>query len=127
MVVTENNITHVVKAPFRLVGSCVSGTGKGIAAIGRGIAHVGEKAKLGKSKEWVPEADVRYDGKGKAYRKDDKKMTTKSTTTTTTAQAEAEYKREVKVFDEKGRRLWGDEDSLASTEGGSVVDEKEFT
>ena len=102
--------------------------------IGYGLTRVGEKLKMGKGKQWVAEADVR----GKAVYKDDVKgRRVGSLAEEDEEKSEkreiwhecVEPKRDVQVFDDKndkGRQLWGDEDSLASTvEGGSVVDGKE--
>lgn len=127
--VTEALTIRLVKSPFRLLGGTVSGTGAVIRGIGQGLNRVGDKMKMGRSKQWVAEADVRFDGRGKAWHKDDLKVRSggRLGSSVDVREMQTEYvKREVKVFDEKGRRLWGDEDSLASTEGGSVVDCKEF-
>lgn len=134
MAVTEPVSTRLVKSPLRLVGGTFSATGAVIEGIGHGLTRVGDKLKVGKSKQWVAEADVRFDGRGKAWHKDDVKVRGGGRLGSLVDNEESEkreiwkecVKREVKVFDEKGQRLWGDEDSLASTEGGCVVDCKEF-
>jgi hypothetical protein len=137
---------------LRLVGAGMTGTGHAIRSVGNGMANFGTKIKMGRGKEWVYEADVRYDGEGKDVRKSDlkksavKKSNTKHNTTSTKTCAGAKSstgggnwpesqqkwremigdgtKREIKVFDKKGRPIWGDEDSDADTEKGSLVDEK---
>lgn len=106
-----------------MLGGTVSGTGAVLKGIGHGLTHVGDKMKMGKSKQWVPEADVKFNVSEKAWHKDHSKVQGGGRLGTFVEDVE---KRETKVFDEKGRRLWGDEDSLASTEGGSAVDCKEF-
>ena len=131
--IKEPSLPRIAKSPFRLLGGTVSGTGKVISALGHGLGHVGSKISMGKSRKWVPEADVTFDAEGRATHKDDGGSWDNNAGFRAakkehhgTEKAPAEIQREVKVFDEKGRRLWGDEDSLASTEGGSIVDCKEF-
>ena len=115
VIVKEAVSKRILKSPLRLVGGTISTTGAVFKSLGHGLAHVGDKVALGRAKEWLPEADVAFDRKGKAYK-----------VTAGEGEVVREARKEVKVFDEKGRRLWGDEDSVASTDGGSVVSEKEF-
>ena len=116
-----------MKAPVRLIGGTVSATGAVMQSIGCGLTRVGEKLKMGKGKQWVAEADVsvRVDDRVGASAEEEKEESEKREIWHECV----ERKREVQVFDDKddkGRRLWGDEDSLASTaDGGSVVDGKE--
>ena len=115
--IVESKRKRIVKAPFRATVAIVLGTGSAIKAVGHGIGNVGKGLKMGQSKEWVPEADAkRVNGKyvkmpagedAKGVNVDAKKA-----------------EREVKVFDEKGARLWKDDDWDAQTEKGSVIDEK---
>ena len=123
--ITEPTSKRIVKSPFRLVGHTISGTGKVIASVGHGLGAVGRKMTMGRSKEWVPEADICYDKKGRPSKKKgaDTSNSGNGGELARTASRDSE-KREVKVFDDKGRRLWGDEDSIASTQDGEWVDEK---
>jgi hypothetical protein len=115
--VVESVPRRILKAPFRATAAVVIGTGSVIKSVGLGLGKVGNKVKMGDSKEWVPEADVkcvngRYikvgaNGEEKGVRVEAKKA-----------------EREIKVFNDKGARLWGDEDWDACTEKGSILDEK---
>ena len=50
------------------------------------------RVALGRAKEWVPEADVAFDRKGKAYKRE----------LLVRGEVVKEGRKEVKVFDEKG-------------------------
>ena len=105
--VKEKKRVTIAKAPFRGVGLLVGGTGAAVRSVGQGLSILGHKLKMGKSSEWIPEADVQ-DGKvSKKYATSDVK------------------KEEIKVFNERGEKLWKWEDDDASTTAGSVY-EKEF-
>ena len=116
--VAESTPKRIVKAPFRATGAIILGTGSVIKAVGHGIGKVGKGLKMGESKEWVPEADTKcVNGRylkvgdageeGTGVRVEPKKA-----------------EREIKVFNEKGVRMWKDEDWDTQTEKGSVIDEK---
>ena len=114
--IVESAPKRIVKAPFRATAAVVLGTGAVVKAVGHGIGKVGKGLKMGQSKEWVPEADAKcVNGRyvkigapqGEGLRVEARKA-----------------ERQVKVFNEKGARMWKDEDWDASTERGSVVDEK---
>jgi hypothetical protein len=103
--IKEKKGITLIKAPFRGVGFIVGGTGAAIKGIGQGLCHIGNKVKMGKSSEWVAEADVK-DGKVNNYSAPEAK------------------KEEIKIFSEKGEKLWKWDDD-ASTTADSVY-EKEF-
>lgn len=105
--IRERKRVMIAKAPFRGVGMIIGGTGAAIRGIGQGLCHLGNKAKMGKSSEWIAEADVK-DGE-----------------TNTKHPVSAPAKTEVKIFNEKGEKLWKWEDDDASTTAGSIY-EKEF-
>ena len=106
--VKERKRVMVAKAPFRGIGLLVGGTGAAIRGVGHGLCLLGNKVKMGKSSEWVAEADVK-DGK----------------VIKNTAENLPTAKTEVKIFNEKGEKLWKWEDDDTSTTAGSVY-EKEF-
>jgi hypothetical protein len=106
--IKERKRVMIAKAPFRGVGLLVGGTGAAIRSVGHGLCLLGNKVKMGKSSDWVAEADVK-DGK-----------VVKNNTDAVPA-----AKTEVKIFNEKGEKLWKWEDDDASTTAGSVH-EKEF-
>jgi hypothetical protein len=108
--IKERKRVQIIKAPFRGVGLLVGGTGAAIRGVGHGLCLLGNKVKMGKSSEWVAEVDV----------KDGKKVVKNNNTDAVSAP-----KTEVKIFNEKGQKLWKWEDDDASTTAGSVY-EKEF-
>ena len=116
----EKKRLRVAKAPFRIIGFAISGVGTAVRGGGHGVAKLGDAAKLGKSSEWVPEADVK-DGKkvdwSAKWEKERKDKLVK---------IEKNEKKSAgpKVFNEKGEKLWKDDDSIASTTMGEEVSEK---
>lgn len=104
--IKEKKRTTLLKAPFRGVGFLVGGTGAAIKGVGQGLCHLGNKVRMGKSSKWIAEADVK-----------DGKVGKKNT-------APAAEKKEIKIFNEKGEKMWRWDDD-ASTTAGSVY-EKEF-
>lgn len=106
--VKERKRVMIAKAPFRGIGLLVGGTGAAIRGVGHSLCRMGNKVKMGNSSEWVAEADVK-----------DGKVIKKTTESLPTA------KTEVKIFNEKGEKLWKWEDDDTSTTAGSVY-EKEF-
>ena len=72
-----------------------------VKGVVQGLCWVGEKVSMGKSGQWIAEADLDEDGKIKG-----------------------KGKKEVKIFNEKGEKMWKDEDDTASTTAGSIYDEK---
>lgn len=120
--IKERKRVRIAKAPLRSVGFVVGGMGLAIRSVGHGVLKLGDLVALGKSSEWVPEADV-VDGKkvnwSKVFEKEHKDRLSKI--------EKAQQKVPVKVFSEKGVNLWKDDDSDASTEAGSKeIREKEF-
>lgn len=109
--VTEKKRIQVVKAPFRGVAVVVGGAGLAVKGVGKGLCWVGEKVHMGQRGEWVAEADLDKDGKIKGTGKKDSAVA-------------AGEKREVKIFNEKGEKMWKDDDDTASTTAGSIYDEK---
>lgn len=120
--IKERKRVRVAKAPFRAVGYAVQGVGVAVSGVARGLEKIGEMGKMGKSAEWVPEADV-LDGKKVGWEAKQKELDKR------VKMERAEKKIEYKVFNEKGEKAWKDDDSVASTTKGSdteVVLEKEF-
>lgn len=120
--IKERKRVRVAKAPFRAVGYAVQGVGVAVSGVARGLEKIGEMGKMGKSAEWVPEADV-LDGKKVGWEAKQKELDKR------VKMGRAEKKIEYKVFNEKGEKAWKDDDSVASTTKGSdteVVLEKEF-
>ena len=116
--VVESTPKRIVKAPFRATAAIILGTGSVIKAVGHGIGKVGKGMKMGESKKWVPEADARsVNGKYVKVGRDEEGTGVRVET--------KKAEREVKVFNEKGVRMWKDEDWDAVTENGSVVDADE--
>lgn len=105
--IKEKKRIRVLKAPFRATGAIVLGTGLAIKAVGTGISKLGSKLQMGSSSEWVAEADLGPEGK-----KIDR------------SKPQAEQKKPIDVFNEKGEKNWSDEASIASTDIGSDYDEK---
>jgi len=113
--VKEKKRVRVVKAPFRVTGAVISGTGSIIKIVGRGVCKVGKAMQMGPSSQWVLEADIGPDGKkiGTIKVKDDPVKVEKPS-----------EKKTINVFNEKGERSWSDGASMASTDVGSDFDEK---
>ncbi|EXJ77220.1 hypothetical protein A1O3_10378 [Capronia epimyces CBS 606.96] len=118
--IKERKTVRVIKAPFRTVGFVVEGVGLAVRSVGQGVVKLGELGRLGKSSEWVAKEDV-VNGKkvdwpavfAKEGRAKDAKIEQGCKCTTP------------KVFNEKGEKVWKDDDSTASTTGGDdAVDEK---
>ena len=103
--VREKKRVQVIKAPFRGIAAVVGGAGTAIKGVGKGLCWVGDKVHMGQSGQWVAAADLDNKGKikGKANKADG---------------------REVKIFNEKGEKMWKDDDDSASTTAGSIYDEK---
>ncbi|KAJ9618115.1 hypothetical protein H2204_013162 [Knufia peltigerae] len=106
--VKERKRVRVAKAPFRAVGYAFQGVGVAVSGVARGLEKIGEIGKMGKSAEWVPEADV-LDGKKVGWEKKEKELEKR------VKMEQAEKKVEYKVFNEKGEKTWKDDDSVAST------------
>jgi len=113
--VKEKKRVRVVKAPFRLTGAVISGTGSVIKVVGRGVYKAGKAMQMGSSSQWVPEADIGPDGKKIGSRK------VKDGAVKVEKPGE---KKTIDVFNEKGERNWSDGASMASTDVGSDFDEK---
>ena len=108
--IKEKKRVQVIKAPFRGVAAVVGGAGLAIKGVGKGLCWVSEKVHMGQSGQWVAEADFDKDGKIKVKGKDDESVDGK--------------KKRVKIFNEKGEKMWKDDDDNASTTAGSIYDEK---
>ena len=101
--VKEKKRITVAKAPFRLLGATVRGTGYAISDIGSVLAWVGDKVSLGSSGKYVAEEDY---------------YSQKETVRPATA-----GKATFKIFNEKGEKAWKDDDQ-SSTTAASIFDEK---
>ncbi len=132
--IKERKRVRVAKAPFRAVGLMVGGVGLAIRSVGHGVAKLGDLAVMGPSSEWVPEADVGANGKKidwfKRFDQEHKDRLSKIERAQAGAQSKSVVQSATKVFNEKGEKLWKDDDSIASTRAGSdeeeVLREKEF-
>lgn len=118
--IKERKRVRIAKAPVRTVALLVSGVGIAIRGLGHGVNKLGEVAQLGKSAEWVPEADV-VDGKKvnfpAVFEKEKHDRLVKIERSKKTIDA--------KVFNAQGEKVWKDDDSIASTtHGEEVVAEK---
>jgi hypothetical protein len=111
VLVKERKRVTLVKAPFRAIGFVVGGTGAVTQAVGHGLVRVGTAIKMGKRSEWVPEADTTVRN-GRVVKVDRDSF------------EDGEIKKGIKIFDKNGQRAWKDGDSLASTDAGSIMDEK---
>ncbi|RMZ76283.1 hypothetical protein DV737_g4882, partial [Chaetothyriales sp. CBS 132003] len=118
--VVESLPKRAFKLPFRATGEVIQGTGSIIKAIGLGIAKAGKALKMGRSTEWILEADVKLIN-GKYVKATDGLGGAGDNGVTLTPRKAT---REIKVFNEKGSRLWKDDDWDARTEKGSLLDEK---
>ncbi len=102
--IKEKKRVKVIKAPFRGAAAVVGGVGVTVRGVGKGLCWISEKVRMGPSGgEWVAEADLGKDAKLKEV---------------------VGEKKEVKIFNEKGGKVWKDEDDAASTAEGSIFDEK---
>jgi hypothetical protein len=123
--IKERKRVRVVKAPLRAAAGAVSGVGLAIRSVGQGVAKLGDlgNKQLGKSAEWVPEGDV-VDGK----KVDWPAVFAKEQRVTSAIVERTRVRiREAQVFNEKGQKLWKDDDSDASTthaDGHDIVEEK---
>lgn len=130
--VKERKRVKIAKAPFRGIGLAITGVGATVRAVGHNVAKLGSAVKMGPSSRWVPEEDVTEDGKIIDWAKvwDDEKKQIKLKVEAQMKQGAGGSRKMpavVKVFNEKGEKLWRDDDSVASTEaGGECVNEKEF-
>ena len=116
--IKEKKRVQVIKAPFRGVAAVVGGAGMAIKGVGKGLCWVGEKAHMGRSGQWVAEADLDKDGKIKrqAAKKNDQSVG-----------SGGEKKGVTSIFNEKGQLMWKDapiNDDNTSTAAGSIYDEK---
>ncbi|KAK7897110.1 hypothetical protein LTR67_004999 [Exophiala xenobiotica] len=118
--IKERKAVRAAKAPIRTVGFALAGVGSAIRGVGHSVKKMGEMGRLGKSAEWVPEADV-LDGKKIGWEQKEKVRAER------VKMERAKKQVQHKVFNEKGEKLWKDDDSVASTaKGDEVVMEKEF-
>ena len=124
--IKERKRVRVAKAPFRTIGFVVSGVGLVVRAAAHGVVKLGDVAKMGKGSEWVPEGDV-VDGKkvdwSSVFEKERRDKLIKIERNERNGGSGVT----VKVFNEKGEKVWKDDDSVASTTlGAEVSREKEF-
>lgn len=109
--VKEKKRVKLFKAPVRGVAGLIQGIGLVTSGVGEGLMWVGGKLKMGSADgKWVAEADIGKDARVKAKKVEDGMSTA--------------VKKEFKIFNEKGERMWKEEDDDASTTAGSVTDEK---
>jgi len=112
----EGKSVLVAKAPFRCAAAVIGGAGFVIRSVGNGLSAVATKVKMGESSVWVPEADVadykKMAGRSSSLRRQKVKA------------VEGTTKTEIKIFNEKGEKVWKDDDSVASTTAGSIWNEK---
>lgn len=128
--IKERKRVKIAKAPFRGIGLAISGVGLTVRAVGHGVAKLGSAVKMGPSAQWVPEGDV-VDGKvvnwAKVFDEEKKQIKLKMEREIAGAARGQKKQSTAKVFNEKGEKLWKDDDSIASTEAGAeCVNEKEF-
>ena len=102
----EKRCIRVVKAPFRGVAAVVGGAGLAVKGVGKGLCWVSEKVHMGQSGQWVAEVDLDKDGKIKQRIKKDASV--------------AGPEKETKIFNEKGEKMWKDDDDAASTSAASM-------
>lgn len=112
--VKEKKRVRLIKAPFRATAAVFAGTGLTIRAVGNGLCKVGKAVSMGKSSEWVSEADVGPDGKTIDWSKVGQAAVAKGPSSPKTTE----------VCNEKSEKAWTDDASVASTDVESVVDEK---
>ncbi|KAK5073058.1 hypothetical protein LTR51_005700 [Lithohypha guttulata] len=110
----EKKRVRLVKAPLRATAAVFAGTGLAIRAVGNGLCKVGKAVSMGKSSEWVSEADVGPDGKKIDWSKVGQAVDAKKPSSSKITE----------MCNEKSEKTWGDDASVASTDVGSVVDEK---
>lgn len=112
--IKEKRHIQVVKAPFRVAAAVIAGSGRMVESLGHGLIRVSQAVKLGNRSEWVAEADI----------KANKKTTLGSAAGGNVTFATSKPKKMTRVFNEKGGKVWSDNDSVASTEAGSMLNEK---
>lgn len=113
--IKEKKRVRLAKAPFRLTGAVFSGTGFVILAAGKGLEKIGRAMSMGKSSEWVSEADIGPDGKKIDWSKRDDVESKLSP---------GPKAKTINVFNENGEKAWSDDASVASTNVDSDLDEK---
>lgn len=127
--IKERKRVMIAKAPFRGIGLAISGVGLTVRAVGHGVAKLGSAVKMGPSSQWVPEADV-VDGKIADWAKiwnDEKEQIKLRVESQIGGAGHKKQLSPVKVFNEKGEKLWKDDDSIASTQASEdCIREKEF-
>lgn len=105
--VKESPFVTIAKAPLRVTGAAIGGTGRVVRTVGKGLSKAGRKLKMGSRVTWVLEADYEDQAKSQA-----------SQAETTSDQPAAN------PATEKNEASWKDDDSVASTTAGSIFDEK---
>lgn len=109
--VKEAKRVRILKAPFRSVAALAWMVGHAISEAGNGLIWVSDKLSMGPiDGKWVAEADIEEAKKMKGKNVEHKKLTGE--------------KKEAKIFNEKGERMWKADDDDASTTTGSVMDVK---
>lgn len=118
--IKERKRVRVAKAPIRTAGFAISGVGLAIRTVGNGVTKLGDLGKLGKSFEWVPAADV-VGGKKVNW----PAIFEKETREKLVKFEKAKHQILTKIFNERGQKIWKDDDSVASTtRGDEIVSEK---
>lgn len=117
--IKEKKRVRVIKAPFRATGFVVAGTGLAIKAIGTGLCKAGKMVFMGNGSEWVAQADIGPDGKKIDWSKRPSKDNLAKE-----RKLQQSQKKMINIFNEKGEKTWSDGASVASTDVGSVYDEK---
>lgn len=128
--VKERKRVMIAKAPFRGIGLAISGVGLTVRAVGHGVAKLGSAVKMGPSSQWVPEGDV-VDGKiadwAKIWNDEKEQIKLRVESQIGGAGHKKQSSAVIKVFNEKGEKLWKDDDSIASTQASEdCIREKEF-
>jgi len=111
VLIKEDKRRRVVKAPFRGIAAVVKGTGLAMCGIGRGLCAVGNKVKMGNSSEWIPKDGTKD---GKRIKSEISKPVV----------FDGGARTKITIFNEKGEKMWKDDDSVASTTAGSTFEEK---
>lgn len=111
VLVKENLIATVTKAPARVPGSVLESAGKTMKIVGKGLSKVGRFMKMGSRERWIPQADA---ASYLREHRDVKIVPSKDKST-------------MQVFTAKGTKTWSDADSGQSTLHDESVDAKTTT
>lgn len=104
--IKEKKRVKLAKAPFRGAAAVVGGVGLGVKGVGKGLCWISDKVRMGPSGgQWIAEADLP---------KADAAATVGG----------GGEKRDIKIFNENGEKVWKEDDDAQSTAAGSIFDEK---